>query len=218
MNLEIAPSILSADFSRLGDEIKAVEPHASRIHVDVMDGHFVPNLTMGPVVVQSIRPATRLPIEVHLMVTGPALFIGPFIEAGADRIIFHVETVNDPLALCRLINAAGASAGVALSPETDWTDGADWLEAADLALIMTVRPGFGGQTFLHEMLGKVQAARNGAPASMDVEVDGGIDSATAPLARDAGANVFVAGNSIFKAADPANAAKSLRIAIQERGS
>lgn len=218
MNLEIAPSILSADFSRLGDEIKAVEPHASRIHVDVMDGHFVPNLTMGPVVVQSIRPVTRLPIEVHLMVTDPALFTGPFIESGADRIIFHVETVTDPLALCRLINTAGASAGVALSPETDWTDGADWLQAADLALIMTVRPGFGGQAFLHEMLGKVQAARNGAPASTDVEVDGGIDSATAPLARDAGANVFVAGNSIFKTADPANAAKSLRIALQERGS
>lgn len=216
MNLEIAPSILSADFSRLGEEIKAVEPHASRMHVDVMDGHFVPNLTMGPVVVQSIRPATQLPIEVHLMVTDPALFTGPFIEAGADRIIFHVETVTDPLAVCRLINAAGASAGVALSPETDWTEGADWLAAADLALIMTVRPGFGGQAFLHEMLAKVRAARTGVPAATDVEVDGGIDSVTARLARDAGANVFVAGNSIFKAEDPAEAAKGLRIALQER--
>lgn len=215
MKLEIAPSILSADFSRLGEEIKAVEPHASRIHVDVMDGHFVPNLTMGPVIVQSIRPLTQLPIEVHLMVTDPALFTGPFIQAGADRIVFHVETVTDPLAMCRLINTAGASAGVALNPETDWVEGADWLEAADLALIMTVRPGFGGQAFLHGMLGKVQAARTDAPPSTDVEVDGGIDSATALLARDAGANIFVAGHSIFKTVDPGNAAKSLRIAIQE---
>ena len=213
MKFEIAPSILSADFSRLGEEIKAVEPHASRLHVDVMDGHFVSNLTMGPAIVRSIRPITELPIEVHLMVTDPALFTGPFIEAGADRIVFHVETVADPLGLCRSINAAGASAGVALSPETDWTQGPDWLKSADLVVIMTVHPGFGGQSFMHEMLPKVQSARADAGADANIEVDGGIDAVTAPLARDAGANIFVAGNSIFGTADPAIAARAIRLAL-----
>lgn len=213
---EVAPSILSADFSRLADEIRSVEPYSGRIHVDVMDGHFVPNLTMGPGVVTSIRPVTSLPIEVHLMVEDPALFIEPFAGAGANRLIFHVEVAGDVEAMAHKIRAAGPTAGVALKPDTDFSQVAPWLELVDLVIVMTVEPGFGGQPFMAEMIPKITQARRAVMDSrldVDIEVDGGIESQTARWAREAGANVFVAGNAIFGTPDPAASARAIAEAI-----
>lgn len=213
---ELAPSILSADFSRLGEEIRRVEPYAGRIHVDVMDGHFVPNLTMGPDVVRSIRPITPLPIEVHLMVEDPAMFVEPFTRAGADRLIFHVEIADDPRAVAEKVRSAGPSAGIAVKPPTPWAEAKPWLELVDLVIVMTVEPGFGGQAFLGEMLPKVSEARGSvmkAGIAVDIEVDGGIDAQTARRAMEAGANVFVAGNAIFSANDPATAAREIAAAV-----
>lgn len=217
--VELAPSILSADLSRLAEEIGSVEPYAGRIHVDVMDGHFVPNLTMGPVVVASIRPVTSLPIEVHLMVEDPGLFVDPFAEAGADRLIFHIEVARDPAGLARRIRQKGPVAGIALNPETPWRRVAGCLAEFDLVTVMTVNPGFGGQGFLEEVLPKVAEARETASErglSVDIEVDGGIDSATAVRARKAGANVFVAGHAVFRSGDPALAARAIYEAIGAR--
>lgn len=217
--VELAPSILSADLSRLAEEIGSVEPYAGRIHVDVMDGHFVPNLTMGPVVVASIRPVTSLPIEVHLMVEDPGLFVDPFAEAGADRLIFHIEVARDPAGLGRRIRQKGPAAGIALNPETPWRRVVGCLAEFDLVTVMTVNPGFGGQGFLEEVLPKVAEARETASErglSVDIEVDGGIDSATAVRARKAGANVFVAGHAVFRSGDPALAARAIYEAIGAR--
>jgi ribulose-phosphate 3-epimerase len=216
ISVEIAPSILSADFSRLGEEIRRVEPFAGRIHVDVMDGHFVSNLTMGPDVVRSIRPVTSLPIEVHLMVEDPAMFVEPFSRAGANRLIFHVEIADDVLAVAEKVTAAGPTAGIALKPSTPWTDAEPWLEFIDLVIVMTVEPGFGGQAFIEEMLPKIGKAHRSVVESgmtVDIEVDGGIDAQTAPRAKEAGANVFVAGNAIFKTNDPAAAAREIALLV-----
>jgi ribulose-phosphate 3-epimerase len=213
---ELAPSILAADFSRLGEEITAVLPYAGRIHVDVMDGHFVPNLSMGPATVEGIRPITSLPIEVHLMVTDPSIFVEPFIKAGADRVIFHVEVASDPEGLARGITKSGANAGIAVKPGTDWVPPRTLLELVDLVLVMTVEPGFGGQEFLEQTLPKITAGRDTVMESglaVDIEVDGGIDLQTAPRAKKAGANVFVAGSSIFSSPDPGAAAKRLARAV-----
>lgn len=210
--VEIAPSILSADFSRLGDQIRSVEKHAGRIHVDVMDGHFVPNLSMGPVVVKSIRPVTRLPIEVHLMVEEPARFVRPFAEAGADRLVFHLEAVDDPSALAAEIRRTGRAAGIAVNPATAWRGVEPYLEDIDLVILMTVNPGFGAQAFIEEVIPKLAeaSARIGRlHPHVDIEVDGGIDSASAPRAKKAGANVFVAGNAIFGRDDPEAAIREL---------
>lgn len=210
--VEVAPSILSADFSRLGDQIRLVEPYAGRIHVDVMDGHFVPNLSMGPVVVKSIRPITKLPIEVHLMVASPENFLRAFAEAGADRLIFHLEVVEDPSALAKAVRNFGISAGLALNPETPWDGVEPYLGEIDLVILMTVNPGFGAQAFLEHVLPKVERAHSRLTylnADADIEVDGGIGPTTAPKARQKGANVFVAGNAIFSSEDPAGAARDL---------
>lgn len=209
---ELAPSILSADFSRLGEAIRMVEPHAGRIHADVMDGHFVPNLSMGPMVVASIRPVTSLPIEVHLMVEDPGAFVDPFLAAGAQRLIFHAEVAEDAGVLAGKIRSGGGSAGLAIKPATPFERALRWLSEIDLVIIMTVEPGFGGQMFIEEMLPKIAEARraiNKAGLQVDIEVDGGIDPDTAARCRQAGANVFVAGNSIFANPDPAAAARAL---------
>ncbi|MGH2813173.1 MAG: ribulose-phosphate 3-epimerase, partial [Actinomycetota bacterium] len=155
---ELAPSILAADFSELREEIRRVEPYTGRIHADVMDGHFVPNLTMGPALVAAIRPVTAKPIEVHLMVEDPSAFVEPFAEAGADRLIFHVEAAPDPAEIARAISKAGPSAGVALRPATPWERAEPFLELLDLVIVMTVEPGFGGQAFLETMLPKIETA------------------------------------------------------------
>lgn len=215
--VELAPSILSADFSRLADEVRLVERYAGRIHVDVMDGHFVPNLSMGPDVVRSLRPVTSLPIEVHLMVENPAMFVEAFTRAGADRLMFHVEVADDPTALAEKIRAAGPAAGIALKPATPWEGIESLLRVVDLVILMTVEPGFGGQVFLEEVLPKIAEARATIMQkglSVDIEVDGGIDSQTAARAREAGANVFVAGNAIFGEQNPTAAAEAIAGAIR----
>lgn len=214
--VELAPSILSADFSRLGEEVAAVEEYAGRIHIDVMDGHFVPNLSMGPQVVRGLRSRTKKPLEVHLMVEEPRRFVAPFLEAGADRLIFHREVVEDVEDLAGEIKAAGCSPGLALNPETPWEAALKSLGELDLVNVMTVNPGFGGQSFIHEMLDKVASARdsvNEGAWTVDIEVDGGVDPETGARARQAGANVFVAGNAIFGAADPAAAAREILQAL-----
>jgi ribulose-phosphate 3-epimerase len=198
----IAPSILAADFSRLGAQVAETErAGVNRIHVDVMDGHFVPNLSMGPAIVKSLRPHTRLPLEVHLMVEEPAKFATPFIQAGADAIIFHQEVVADPRPLIEEIRAHGKRACLVVNPETPVEALEPYLPLIDLALCMTVHPGFGGQAFLPESPGRIRKLReliDRINPRCELEVDGGIARETVAAARAAGANVFVVGTGIFR--------------------
>jgi ribulose-phosphate 3-epimerase len=200
--IAIAPSILSADFARLGEEVRAAERGgAQRIHIDVMDGHFVPNLTMGPIVVKALRPITRLPLEVHLMIEEPARFVEPFLKEGADRLIFHIEVAPDPRALLDSIRARGKTAAVAVNPENPVEQLEPYLPHMDMALCMTVHPGFGGQAFLPESPERISRLRqliNRHNANCELEVDGGIELDTAVEAVRAGANVLVAGTAIFR--------------------
>ncbi len=219
MQLKIAPSILSAHFERLGDEVKTVEAAgADQIHVDVMDGHFVPNLSMGPIVVEALRRATRLPLDVHLMITDPDRYVEAFVKAGAHHITFHVEVAKDPVALASWLRERGVGAGLAVNPETPIDRALELLPSFDMILVMTVRPGFGGQTLLTECLEKVRSVRKAAAKAgrptLDIEVDGGIDLRTACLAKQAGANVFVAGNAIFRSADAASSVQQLRRSLE----
>ncbi len=197
----IAPSILAADFARLGEEVKAVEvPGVDRIQVDVMDGHFVPNLSMGPAVVKSLRPVTKLILEVHLMVEEPGQFIEPFLHAGADSVIFHLEAVPDPLPLIQALHDRGKKAGVAIRPQTGVERLRPFLGEIDLALCMTVNPGFGGQSYLPESSRRIASLRQAIDEfhpECELEVDGGIDARTAADAVRHGANVLVAGTSVF---------------------
>jgi ribulose-phosphate 3-epimerase len=200
--IHIAPSILAADFSRLGDEVAATErAGVTRLHVDVMDGHFVPNLSMGPVVVEGLRPHTRLLIEVHLMIAEPAKFEAAFINKGADLITVHHEVLPDARPVLNAIKQRGKRAGLAINPETPVEVLIPYLPMLDLALCMTVHPGFGGQAFLSDSPARIQRLReliDKHNPACDLEVDGGIDARTAPIAHAAGANVFVAGNAIFR--------------------
>ena len=213
--IHIAPSILAADFSRLGELVRETESGgADRIHVDVMDGHFVPNLSMGPVVVQGLRPQTRLPLEVHLMVMEPAKFIPGFFQAGADTIIFHLEVVPEPHALLTLARGQGKKVGLVINPDTPIDAFEPHLRHIDLALCMTVFPGFGGQSFLPSSPERIRQLReliDRVNPACELEVDGGIDHTTAPRAVAAGANVLVAGTSVFKYDQgPAAAVRELR--------
>jgi len=199
----LAASILSADFSRLGEEIKAAEEGGAEwIHVDVMDGHFVPNLTMGPLVVEACRRVTDLPLDVHLMIEEPERYLADFARAGASRLTVHVETCPHLHQTLRTIQDLGVSAGVALNPSTPITAISEVVEEVGLILIMTVNPGFGGQKFIDSTLNKVQQAReliiSRGLKDIHIEVDGGIDSTTLLDAASAGADVFVAGTAIFK--------------------
>lgn len=213
--IHIAPSILAADFSRLGELVHETEAAgAQRVHIDVMDGHFVPNLSMGPVVVKGLRPRTRLPLEVHLMVDDPARFVDSFVKAGADGLIVHHEVLPDPRPLLHKIRSLGKKAGLAVNPENPVEVLEPYLRDMDLALCMTVHPGFGGQPFLPESPERIKRLRSliekHNPAC-ELEVDGGIDLATAPLALRAGANVFVVGTGIFGHAEgPTAAVQRLR--------
>jgi ribulose-phosphate 3-epimerase len=208
--IAIAPSILAADFARLGEQVRQTErAGADRVHVDVMDGHFVPNLSMGAVVVKGLRPVTRLPLEVHLMVEDPGRFLDGFVKAGADTLIFHLEVEPEPEKLVRHIRSLGKKVGLAFNPDMPVERIKPYLTEIDLALCMTVFPGFGGQAFIPASPGRIKALREmirGQNPACDLEVDGGIDATTTPAAVTAGANVLVAGTAIFGAKDGPEAA------------
>lgn len=206
----IAPSLLSADFGRLKDEIQDVEKAGCDcIHVDVMDGHFVPNLTIGPIVVKGIRSATKLPLDVHLMITDPAKYIPEFIKAGSDWITFHIEATQKVSEVIALIKSAGKKAGISLRPGTPIESLQPYLNDLDLVLVMSVEPGFGGQSFMPNMMPKIGALRKMGFKGL-ISVDGGIDSVTAKQALDQGADVLVAGSAIFAKPDRAEAIRNFR--------
>ena len=200
-NIKISPSILSADFSILGDEIKNLEKAgADLIHVDVMDGHFVPNITMGPPIIKAIRKCTKLPFDVHLMISPVEEYIKAFADAGSDIITLHPEATDNLKRAIQTIKSHGKKAGVSLNPKTPISALMDVINDIDLILIMSVNPGFAGQSFMSEVLPKVSELRkmiNDKKLKIDIEIDGGINFETAPLAVKAGANILVSGTTIF---------------------
>ena len=211
----LAPSILSADFAALAREIDGVTPEADLLHVDVMDGHFVPNLTIGPPVVKSLRAHTELYFDCHLMIDNPSEYLEAFADAGANGCSVHVE-VDGTAELCAEMRRLHLDVGLAVNPETPFEAAEPFLEQIDLLLLMTVHPGFGGQSFMHEVMPKVTRARGEIERRglrVALEVDGGIDEHTGPVAAAAGADTFVAGKAIFGAEDALGAARRLRAAI-----
>jgi ribulose-phosphate 3-epimerase len=214
----IAPSLLAADFAHLADDVARIEPHVDLLHVDVMDGHFVPNLTFGIPVIESLRPTTSLYFDCHLMVTNPITLFEPLRRAGSDLVTVHIEVHPDPTDAAAAAGDAGLDFGLVLSPPTPFEAVEPFVELCDLLLVMSVHPGFGGQRFMPEVLPKVEAARKFVDSeglTTDIQIDGGITLETAPLARRAGADVFVAGTTIFRAPDPVAAAQALRRAVEE---
>ena len=220
MKVAIAPSILSADFSKLGEEIRAVEAAgADIIHIDVMDGHFVPNITIGPAVVGAARAVTRLPLDVHLMIERPEAFAGAFADVGADIITIHVETGYHHMRTLSLIRSLGKKAGIALNPGTPLEAVMQLLPETDLLLVMTVNPGFGGQAYIPSMTKKIEAARrmlDAASSGAALEVDGGIKAENAHVPAHAGATILVMGSGLFETADYAATMAEVRRGLQWR--
>ncbi len=216
MSIRIAPSILSADFAHLGRDIEAAEAGgADLIHVDVMDGHFVPNITIGPPVVRSIRRATKLPLDVHLMIEEPDRYIDAFVEAGAAMLSVHVEVLPHLHRTVHAIRAAGARAGVVLNPSTPVGALEEIAADVDYVLVMSVNPGFGGQKFIPHSLDKIRRTRallDAAGNQAPVEVDGGVDLTTARAVVEAGASILVAGQAVFGSGDATTAVRALRAA------
>jgi ribulose-phosphate 3-epimerase len=212
-SLIVAPSILAADFAHLADEARAVEGAADWLHVDIMDYHFVPNLTIGLPVVQSLRRTTTLPFDCHLMIADPARWAVGYAEAGSYNVTFHAEVAEDPVRLAKDLRAAGSRAGLAIDRDTPVEPYLDLLPHFDTLLIMTIKAGFGGQAFLPEMLDKVRTARRHLAAGhleVRIEVDGGIAEDSIEAAAEAGAAAFVAGTAVYGAKDPAEAVRRLR--------
>lgn len=215
--IKIAPSILTWDFTEIGRTLKIIEKSGvNMLHLDVMDGHFVPNITFGPAMVKSIRKKTGLILDVHLMIEEPEKYISIFKEAGADIVTVHVETVSKLNSIIRLIRKEGLRVGVSLNPKTSLNTIKKYLPEIDMVLLMTVNPGFGGQEFIKSMLPKIRELRKAVlrkGLKLDIEVDGGINLETAPMAVKAGANIVVAGNYLYKARNMLNTVISLNNAI-----
>ncbi|WP_203362267.1 ribulose-phosphate 3-epimerase [Bacillus sp. REN10] len=216
--VKIAPSILSADFARLGEEIKDVEMGgADIIHVDVMDGHFVPNITIGPLIVDAIRPITKLPLDVHLMIENPDKYIEAFAKAGADYITVHVEACPHLHRTIQLIRSHGVKAGVVLNPATPVHMIEHILEDIDMVLLMTVNPGFGGQSFIHSVVPKIRQVKQmiiEKGLDVEIEIDGGVNVETAKLCTEAGADILVAGSAVYNKEDRKQAIEEIRAAAE----
>jgi ribulose-phosphate 3-epimerase len=215
MKIKIAPSLLSADFSRLGDEIASVEQHADLLHLDVMDGHFVPNLTIGPAIVKACRAQSKLTFDCHLMIDEPQRYIDAFIDAGANMISVHVEAERHLQRALQMIRDGGAKAGIAINPATAAESLTTAIEFCDFVLVMTVNPGFGGQKFIEPVVSKIRRIAEmvrEAGAAVEIEVDGGIDARTAPLVCAAGARILVAGSAVFGKDDRPKAIEEIRSA------
>lgn len=212
--IKIAPSILSADFARMGEDVQMLnQSGADWIHFDVMDGHFVPNITFGPGMCAAVRPLTKLPLDVHLMVSDPSFWVEPFHKAGADWLSIHAETGSEAVHTLEKIRSLGMKAGIVLNPATSVDAAVPLLPYCDLVLLMSVNPGFGGQAFIQTTLEKIRALRGIIDArglAIEIEVDGGINPETAKLCREAGASVLVAGNAVFSAENPADMIRRLR--------
>lgn len=216
MMIKIAPSILAANFAKLGQEVKEVEEAgAELIHIDVMDGHFVPNITMGPIVVEALRPITQLPLDVHLMIENPDAYIEQFAKAGADYITVHVEACRHLHRTIQLIRSFGVKPGVVLNPHTPIESIQHILEDVDLVLFMTVNPGFGGQKFISSVVPKIEALSkviNERQLSVEIEVDGGITAETIVPCANAGATIFVAGSAIYNKENRAQSLQEIKAA------
>ena len=218
--IRIAASLLSADMAKLAEAVKMVSGEADYIHCDVMDGHFVPNLTFGAPVVAAVKRVSTLPLDVHLMIEAPERWVDSYIEAGLDTrdfLTFHVEAASNPEKTIAQIRRAGVRPGISIKPGTPFEEAAGLLPLVDMMLVMTVEPGFGGQTFMHDMLPKITAARAALGRSALVAVDGGIDTQTAPLVVRAGADLLVVGNAIYGREDPLQAVRELREAAANPG-
>lgn len=213
MGIQISPSILNADFSALGREIERISGAADWVHVDVMDGHFVPNLTMGLPIIESLARVSALPLDAHLMIEDPQRWGPAYAEAGAQSVTFHVEAASDPSKTISAIAQTGARVGMALKPATSVNDVRDLIPLVDMVLVMTVEPGFGGQSFMADMMPKVQEIRSLIKSSEKeiwLQVDGGVSLTTIAQCAEAGADVFVAGSAVYRAEDPAAMVTELR--------